>query len=400
MLKRIEAAKWMTAFATLLLTAGPAWAGSSNESWGYGSDFGVDAAKANQLIGDACSKAGIVVAVIDTGVDVSHPDLKNSLWVNEKEAHGKPGVDDDGDGYIDDINGWDFVTNSGKIVDQHGHGTHVSGIIAASGKGDTGYRGICPGARILSLRYYSEKSSGVENLRNTVRAIEFAVSHGAKVINYSGGGAEFSEPEFRALQSAERKGILVSAAAGNERNNADEKFYFPAAYQLSNIISVAALNQSGQMPAFSNWGTVRVHVAAPGASIVSTAPGGGYNYMSGTSQATAFVTGIAAMLLSVNPSMSFLKLKTNIESSVRKLPQLIGKTRSGGLVNAVAALETVGIKTTLPVTSMPLRSLALRDRAGGPAADRVFAADPIALPKREKLTKRKRQEVKIRNIAR
>jgi subtilisin family serine protease len=402
MLKMIEAGKFMLAVSVGVLLVGSARAGQNNQTWGSGQDFGIDAITAKKLVGDACAKAGIAVAVIDTGVDSSHPDLKDSLWINQKELNGKKGVDDDGNGYVDDINGWDFVTASGKIVDQHGHGTHVAGIISASGKGDDGYSGICPGARIMSLRYYSEKASGQENLKNTIRGIEYAINNGARIINYSGGGAEFSQPEFKALQAAERKGILVSAAAGNERSNADEKLYYPAAYPLTNILSVAAINQAGQMPAFSNWGTARVHVAAPGASILSTVPGGGYGFMSGTSQATAFVSGVGAMLLSVNPSLSFTKLKINIESSVRKLPQLIGKTRTGGLVNLVAALETVGIKGTLPITSTIASNVTLRDGKGGAQLPmRGFAADPFTLPRKKELfVKKKRSEFKVRNNAR
>ncbi len=392
----------MLAATVTVLIASSAGAVSSNQSWGSAQDFGIDGVAAKKLIGDACAKAGVTVAVIDTGVDSSHPDLKDSLWINQKELNGKKGVDDDGNGYVDDINGWDFVTASGKIIDLHGHGTHVSGIIAATGKSADSYTGVCPGTRIMSLRYYSEKASGQENLKNTIRAIEYAINNGARVINYSGGGAEFSQPEFKALQGAERKGILVSAAAGNERSNADEKLYYPAAYPLTNILSVAAINQAGQMPAFSNWGTSRVHVAAPGAAILSTVPGGGYGFMSGTSQATAFVTGIAAMLLSVNPTLSFSKLKSNIEGSVRKLPQLIGKTRTGGIVNSLAALETVGVRSTLPVTVNMARSLAVRDgTTSSPMAVRGFAADPMMLPKKNELIfKKKRSEFKVRNNAR
>jgi thermitase len=374
------------------------WA-QANVSWGFGSSFGVEAEKAQSLVGNICATSKIAIAVIDTGVDVTHPDLKNSIWNNEKEVNGKAGVDDDKNGYVDDLHGWDFVTRSGKIIDTHGHGTHVSGIAAAKGPLKDSYLGICPGARIMSLRYYSERSSGAENLRNTILAIEYAVNNGARIINYSGGGAQFSQPEFKAFQEAERKGVFVSAAAGNERSNADEKLYFPAAYPLTNILSVAAINQSGQVPAFSNWGQSKVHVMAPGASILSTVPGGGYGYMSGTSQATAFVSGLAAMLLSVNPKLDFLKLKDFIENSARKMPQLVGKARSGGLVDAVAALKLIGIKPATTLTP-PSRSLALGEAKldSTVETERRYAANPVILPKKEEGRTKRRRAVLRSNV--
>ncbi len=368
----------------------------TNVSWGYASQFGVEASKAQSLVGNICETSKVTIAVIDTGVDSSHPDLKNSLWINEKEVKGKPGVDEDGNGYVDDVHGWDFVTKSGRIIDTHGHGTHVAGIAAAKGASKDSYLGICPGARIMSLRYYNEKASGSENLRNTILAIEYAVQNGAQIINYSGGGAQFSQPEFKALEDAAKKGVLVIAAAGNERSNADEKLYFPAAYPLDNILSVAAINQSGQIPSFSNWGRAKVHVVAPGASILSTVPGGGYGYMSGTSQATAFVSGIAAMLLAVNPKLSFSKLKEHIENSTRKLPQLVGKARSSGLVDAVSALKAVGIKAVEKPAQVAGTTVNTQRNLGTfVATERRFAADPAILNKQQEVKfKRRRTTIK------
>ena len=314
----------------------------SDKTWGLQAQAGVDAPGAWNLMkskGD-CSKSGVIVAVIDTGIDVDHPALKDVLWTNTKEANGKVGVDNDGDGYINDIHGWDFARNSGKLVDKHGHGTHIAGIIAASEKREGGLKGVCPGVRIMALRYYDENASGSDNLRNTIKAIEYAVAHGANIINYSGGGAERSNAEFQALKMAEARGILVVAAAGNERSNVEElgKAYFPASYELNNILAVTALDPSGNLLSSSNYGPHKVHVAAPGQSILSSTPNGGYGYMSGTSQATAFVSGVAAMLLSENSSLTVRQLKSFIEGSVMKSPKLLSKTISGGRVNAEEAL--------------------------------------------------------------
>lgn len=287
-----------------------------------------------------CGVNAPVVAVIDTGVDFSHPALQASAWTNLKELRGKPNVDDDRNGFVDDIHGFDFASNSGKIVDNHGHGTHIAGIITAKST-ESGSSGVCPGVKIMSLRYYDPNASGSDNLKNTIRAIHYAVDSGVDIINYSGGGAEFSREEFNALKRAQSKGILVVAAAGNERSNADAQLYFPSAYALQNIVSVTAINQEGQLLSSSNWGTERVHMAAPGQSIVSTLPRGGFGAMTGTSQATAFVTGVAAMLLTENPKLKFSQLKTLLETSVERSAKLLGKTKTAGVVNAKNALANL-----------------------------------------------------------
>jgi thermitase len=176
--------------------------------------------------------------------------------------------------------------------------------------------------------------------QNTIRALNYAVDHGAKIINYSGGGPEFSEDEYLAIKKAEAKGILVVSAAGNEHQNTDltENYYYPAAYRLSNIISVASTDINNNLLPSSNWGKTHVDVAAPGENIYSTLPNGRYGYMTGTSQATAFVTGIAALLLSKDPTLTPVQIKELIMSSVDRFPQLEAKLVTGGRVNAYGAL--------------------------------------------------------------
>jgi subtilisin family serine protease len=323
------------------------------KSWGLSAPFGVDAPKAWAKMSRDCSKSGIVVAVVDTGIDRNHPALKGALWSNPKEIAGN-GIDDDKNGLVDDVNGWDYAKNSPALTDNHGHGTHIAGIIASNesaGTLGTGLKGVCPGVRIMALRYYDEKASGADNLRNTIKALEYAVNNGANVINYSGGGAEFSRPEFEALKKAEEKGILVVAAAGNERSDADKNLYFPAAYNLTNIISVTAIDSAGQVLSSSNWGVQKVHVAAPGQSILSALPNGGYGFMTGTSQATAFVSGIAALLLTENPRLNFKQLKEIIEKTAYRQPSLVGKTKMGARVNALSAVlkarETRGLSSEM-----------------------------------------------------
>ncbi len=327
-----------------------AWANPS--SWGLLQGFGVAAPGAWKLMKHSCSSTQAVVAVIDTGIDPAHPALKGSLWANAKEAAGRPGVDDDGNGFVDDVHGWDFAKNSGQLSDPHGHGTHISGIIAGQ---DASFQGVCPGSRIMSLRYYDPNASGSENLRNTVRSIHYAIDNGAQIINYSGGGLEFSADEFAAMKKAQDRGVLVVAAAGNERSNADLRPYYPASYPLDNIMSVTAIDDRGQVLPSSNWGLKKVHIAAPGNSIFSALPGNGYGFMTGTSQATAFVSGIAALLLTENPAATMVQLKTLIETSGKKHPQLLGKTKLAARADASSAM---GLLTGRKVSEAS-RSLAL-----------------------------------------
>lgn len=324
----------------------------SVSTWGMGARFGVKAREAEKLMRRQCANSKVVVAVVDTGLDVAHPDLKNSLWKNPKEIMGN-GQDDDRNGYVDDMHGWDFATNSGRIIDRNGHGTHISGIIAASGAGANSYRGVCPGAKIMSIRYYNEQASGLQNLQNSIKALRYAIDNGATIINYSGGGNEPSEEELKALKLAESKGILVVAAAGNERSNADEKKYFPASYGLSNTISVAAIDSTGQMIASSNWGQRYVHIAAPGNAILSTFPGGSYSFLTGTSQATAFVSGLAAMLMSENPKLTIAQVKSVIESTGNKHVHLLGKTKTAAVVDAARAIQAVQTQVRTVSSDLP-----------------------------------------------
>lgn len=265
----------------------------------------------------------IPVAVIDTGIDAKQPDLRDNICRHNGEY------------------GYDFVSNKINPSDIHGHGSHVAGIIGATAKTKAGVSGVAPNICLMAIRYYSDTASGSQNLANTIKAIDYAVAHGARVINYSGGGAEFSEGEMKAIQRAEAKGVIFVAAAGNEYQDTDRSgnAYYPAAYGLSNIIAVAATNINNQILPSSNWGMKHVHVAAPGENIFSTLPNGKYGYLTGTSQATAFVSGLAALILSENPDLKPSQVRDIIMKSADKLDSLKGKVASGGRINAYAALR-------------------------------------------------------------
>jgi thermitase len=320
-----------------------------SQAWGLKGQYGVNVLAADKLMSQKCENSQVVVAVIDTGLDISHSSIKNSLWINKLEKNGRPGVDDDRNGFIDDIHGWDFVTRSGKIIDKHGHGTHIAGIIAAKPTAEDDFRGLCPGVQIMSLRYYDPSAAGEENLDYTIKGVEYAIQNGATIINYSGGGNSFSDKEFKAIKKAQEKGILVVAAAGNESNPSDQKPYYPASYsQLDNIISVGAINDQGLKLPRSNFGVKNVHIAAPGQSILSTLPGGSFGYLTGTSQATAFVSGIAAQLLVEGGSQLGVSLaqrtqlvKKIILGSGTKSDNLKGLVSTSAYSTSVAALENL-----------------------------------------------------------
>jgi thermitase len=328
-----------------------------NRNWGLqGSDKDASI-KIDRAWNISQGSRDIIVAVIDTGVDASHPDLKKNLWVNKgetgKDISGRDkatnGIDDDKNGFIDDVHGWNFVTHTSDLADNHGHGTHIAGIVGAEGGNGIGTTGIAPKVSLMVLKYYDPKARGTDNLKNTIKAIEYAVANKAHIINYSGGGLDFSQPEFEAVKKARDAGILFIAAAGNERSNSDYAHYYPANYPLSNIISVTAINKAQKVLSSSNFGVETVHIAAPGEGIFSTLPKNRYGYMTGTSQATAFVTGVAALIMSNNREFSYKQVRTQILETSDRLPGMEKKTKTAGVLNSWAALA---MQPQIPVTGI------------------------------------------------
>ena len=217
--------------------------------------------------------SNIVIAIIDSGVDLNHPDLKNNLWTNPDEIADN-GIDDDGNGYIDDIHGWNFVDNNNDLSDSNDHGTHSAGVIAAQGNNSLGTTGVCWSAKIMPLKFLDTHGTG--SSVDEINAIEYAVKNGAKIINASFGEKGYLTGEYNAIQEAGNAGLLFIAAAGNfgfdnDAKPLDEKTY-PGSYDLDNIISVAASDQSERLPSWSNYGATTVDVAAPGANIYGPIP--------------------------------------------------------------------------------------------------------------------------------
>ena len=273
----------------------------------------------------------VVVAVVDTGVDYNHPDLAPNIWQNTREIIN--GKDDDGNGYVDDVRGWNFVAKNNDPMDDNGHGTHCAGTIAAVGNNGIGVAGTAWNVKIMPLKFLNEKGSGY--ISDAISAILYASRNGASVISNSWSGTGYSQSLKDAIDASN---AVVICAAGNSGANADITPQYPAAFTSSNILSVAATDYNDKLASFSNYGAVSVDLAAPGVSIYSTAKSGGYQYLSGTSMATPHVSGVAALLKSQNPSMSASQIRSRIFNSVDAVSALAGKVASGGRLNAAKAL--------------------------------------------------------------
>ncbi len=220
-----------------------------------------------------------VVAVIDTGVDTRHPDLARNLWSNKREANGKKNEDDDRDGYVDNVSGWNFVNDTPNVNDDHGHGTAMAGIIAAETNNRQGIAGVMWQASLMPLKALDSTGSGA--ISDVVEAIDFAVSHGAGVINCSFGTEAFSQSLFDAINRASLSGVLVVTSAGNNGWDLSQTPYYPASYAASNLIAVAATNNNDLLATFSNYGANNVHVAAPGIDVLTTYPNNRYVTLTG-----------------------------------------------------------------------------------------------------------------------
>ena len=277
-------------------------------------------------------KKEIIVAVVDTGIDPEHSFLHNNLYSDS----GKISKEHFGIDFSKDKNNKTNKKfkknkkNKFRPIDKHGHGTHVAGII----------KSVFPGVKLLILKYFNPNATGKDNLNSTIEALKYAVHAKVDIINYSGGGPEPDLEELRVLKLAEKKNILVVAAAGNEESNIDIKksAYYPASYGLSNIITISAHDQNLNILGSSNYGKHSVDIFAPGHRIKSTLPHQRAGYLTGTSQATAFVTGIAAMIKSQHPQATALELRKIINSSAKEEVKFFDKCKTSGRADAEKAL--------------------------------------------------------------
>jgi subtilisin family serine protease len=342
---------------------------------------------------DVPQGGGPPVAVIDSGFDFSHPDLSGRFWTNPDEVPSND-VDDDLNGYVDDVNGWDFVNDNDNPTDDYGHGTHVSGTIAAELDNSTGVVGVCPGCKIMVLKALD--SDGAMSISDEIAALAYANAEGAKIANMSVGGPSWSMAEREAIRTS---GLLAVVAAGNDSLDNDmalssdldgDGFWdiaspsYPAAYTLPNILSVGASNHhdenaystecyasvefSKPLCAFTNWGHDSVDVSAPGADITSTVPGGLWETWDGTSMAAPHAAGVAALVLAQNPLFTVAQLKNAVMHSV-DTPALLktmylnyrpgltgssGRTRTGSFTRTSGRVNALTALTASPTNATPL----------------------------------------------
>jgi thermitase len=311
-------------------------------------------AKVREKLGAIGSKE-VIVGVIDTGIDYTHPELKDNMWINEAERNGIAGEDDDGNGYADDIYGWNFITDSqrhkyfGQLghfdpLDDHGHGTHCAGIIGAKGGNYKGVMGINWTIRLMALKFLDEGGSGATD--DAYRAIKYGIANGAHILSNSWGGGGPSDAMRIIVKKAEAAGVLFVAAAGNSAENADHKPHFPSSYESENVLSVAATDNRDRIATFSNYGFKAVDIAAPGVDIMSTYPVNGdlpsraYRSFSGTSMATPMVAGAAALLMAYKPELRFkaVEVKKILMETSDRITMLEGKVSSGGRLNVNRAI--------------------------------------------------------------
>jgi serine protease len=335
--------------------------------------------------------ARVPVAVVDTGIDYTHPDLYLNVWLNPGEipaavrarlldadgdgritfrdlndarnqGTGKitdrngngfidgadvlrpialggwaDGVSNNGDGYVDDLVGWNFVRNTNDPYDDHGHGTHISGIIGAVGNNGVGVAGVAWNAQLMALKTFDAR--GIGDSRWSVAAVDYAANLGAKVVNASWVIGGSSPSLAAAIDRARLKNVVVVAAAGNSGANIDVTAAYPANSPAANVITVGAVDAAGNLAKYSNYGAKNVDLTAPGSNILSTNPGKSYGYRTGTSMATPFVSGALALVWGLRPEWTYRQVIDQVLNTVDRLPALSGKVASGGRLNLAAAVN-------------------------------------------------------------
>lgn len=280
------------------------------------------------------ANGGTLLAVIDTGIDYTHPDLKDNMWINSGEIPGD-GIDNDGNGVVDDVYGYNAFADSGDPMDGHSHGTHCAGTIAGKGNNEIGVVGVNHDANIMAIKIFSD--SGSTNAAAIIRGIQYATKMGARITSNSWGGGRANEGIKQAFAESPALHIM---AAGNSGTDNDSRPHFPSSYDLPNNMAVAATDHKDNLAGFSCYGATSVDIAAPGVNILSTVNGGGYKSYSGTSMATPHVAGAALLVADANPGITNEELMKRLYEGAEKKPQLEGKVVTGARLNVANAIAT------------------------------------------------------------
>ena len=295
----------------------------------------------------------VVIAIVDTGMDMTHPDLAANLYTNPGEIPDN-GLDDDGNGLVDDVHGFDFANFDGDPTDDNGHGTHVAGTIGAVGNNGIGVAGITWRVQLLPLKFLDASGSGTTG--DAIDCIDYAVAAGATAINASWGAPQAPQALLAAIAAANDAGVLFVAAAGNTSSNNDDYPNFPSGFDLPNVISVGSSARSDERSGFSNYGPTTVDLFAPGTQILSTLPGNTYGVASGTSMATPHVTGALALLKSRFPTMRAPTMKAIALAATDRIPALAGLSVSGGRLNVARMME--GVDSIAPARVVDVAGIA------------------------------------------
>jgi thermitase len=312
-----------------------------------GTTAGIEGADVNALKAWDITKGSraVKIAVIDTGVDYNHPDLKSNMWVNTKEIPGN-GIDDDKNGFIDDVYGYDFANNDSNPMDGNGHGTHCSGTIGAVHNNRIGVSGVMGDVSIMAIKFLGDDGSG--SLEAAIKAIDYATMMDVDLMSNSWGGGGRSEALLEAIKRASDKGIIFSAAAGNSSSNNDTSPSYPASYDVPNMVSVAALTAQNTLASFSSYGRNSVHIAAPGHNILSSVPGGKYDVYSGTSMATPHVSGVLGLLIAKEGRMPHEMMRERLTMTGVPVGALRGKTQTASRIDAYNLLTDTRPEHTGP----------------------------------------------------